>query len=58
MTRWLYYLYRRDFLAVARLARLPDRSTKPELFTITKSLERLVRAAYTSICEDKINVFN
>jgi hypothetical protein len=58
MTRWPRYLHRKDMLIVARLARLPDSSTEPELACLTQSLERVVQASHASVCEDKINVFD
>jgi hypothetical protein len=58
MTRWSRYLHGKDLFTVARLARLPDPTTEPELYHITQSLERVVQAAHKSVCEDKINVFD
>jgi hypothetical protein len=58
MTRWPRYLHGHDLPTVSRLARLPDKSTEPELLAITESLERVVQAAHVSVCEDKINVFD
>jgi hypothetical protein len=58
LTRWLRYLKGCNFRTVARLARLPDWKTEPELYYITRSLARIIQAAYTSVCEDKINVFD
>jgi hypothetical protein len=58
MNRWPRYLNGHNLPTVSHRARLPDRSTEPELFTITKSLERVVQAAHTSVYEDKINVFD
>ena len=58
MMRWSRYLYEQDLPTLARLARLPDENIEPALLSNTRSLERVVQAAYTLVCEDNINVFD
>jgi hypothetical protein len=42
---------------VACLADPPCETAEPALWQLGLALERVVKAAYTSVCEDKINAF-
>lgn len=55
-TRWTSYLNGTCLRDAARLARLPDEG-ESALMGITLSIDRLIDAAYTSVCEDKVNFF-
>jgi hypothetical protein len=58
LTRWPEYLAGHSFEQLAALAAMPSLATEPGLFALGQSLDRLVDAAYTSICQDRINVFD
>lgn len=44
--------------SVAGLADLPDPSSEPLLVTMCESLDRIVQAAYCSVSEDRVNIFD
>jgi hypothetical protein len=58
LTRWPEYLAGYSFNKLTALAAVPSSATKPALSALSQSLDRLVDAAYTSICQDRINVFD
>jgi hypothetical protein len=58
LTRWPRYLKGYPLSCLAALAALPQDGSHPILHLLCSSLDRLVEAAYQSICEDRINVFD
>ena len=58
MTRWPKYLNGYSFGEVAPLASLADPMSEPILVEFSKSLDRIVEQAHSSICNDKVNVFD
>lgn len=57
-TRWHQYLRGHSLIEVASLAKIFDPVEEPLLRIICDSLDRVVRVAYNSVCEDKINAFD
>ena len=58
MTHWPKYLKGYSFGEVAPSASLADPMSKPILVEFSNSLDRIVEEAHSSICNDKVNVFN
>jgi hypothetical protein len=58
MTRWEQYLAGHQYRIVAALAKLPNITAEPLLVRIGESVNRLIDAARTSVCEDRVNVFD
>src|SRR4051812_9685835 len=58
MTRWPKYLKGYSFTDVAPLASLPNPASEPILAEFSDSLDRIVEEAHSSICNDKVNVFD
>jgi hypothetical protein len=58
LTRWPRYLKGYPLSCLAALAALPQDGSHPILHLLCSNLDRLVEAAYQSICEDRINVFD
>lgn len=56
-TRWLHYLKGISLDRAARLARLPNQHDEPVLYEVGLAVNRLVEAAYMSLCEEKVNFF-
>lgn len=56
-TRRLHYLKGVPLDRAARLARLPLQHNEAVLYEIGSAVDRLVEAAYTSLCEEKVNFF-
>jgi hypothetical protein len=58
MTRWPKYLKGYSFGEVAPLVSLADPTSEPILVEFSNSLDRIVEEAHSSICNDKVNVFD
>jgi hypothetical protein len=58
MTRWPKYLKGHSFSEVAPLASPADSMSEPILVEFSNSLDRIVEEAHSSICNDKVNVFD
>lgn len=58
MTHWPLFFNGLDLSSVSPLAYAADPIAEPLLALLSKSLNRLVKRAYQSICEDKISVFD
>jgi hypothetical protein len=58
LTRWPIYLAGTTLSKVAQLVNLPDARHEPLLDAICTGLDRLVQAAYNSVCSDRINAFD
>jgi hypothetical protein len=58
MTRWPKYLKGYSFGEVVLLASLADPMSEPILVEFSNSLDRIVEEAHSSICNDKVNVFD
>ena len=56
-TRWLHYLKEIPLDVAAGLTRLPNQHDEPVLFEVALVVDRLVEAAYMSLCEEKVNFF-
>jgi hypothetical protein len=56
-TRWLHYLKGISLDRAAGLARLPNQHDEPVLYEVGLAVDRLVEAAYMSLCEEKVNFF-
>jgi len=56
-TRWLHYLKGIPLSRAAGLARLPNQQDEPVLYEVASAVDRLVEAAYMSLCEEKVNFF-
>jgi hypothetical protein len=56
-TRWLHYLNGIPLGGAAGLARLPNQHDEPVLYEVASAVDRLVEAAYMSLCEEKVNFF-
>lgn len=52
-TRWLHYLKGIPLDRAARLARLPKQHDELVLYEVGLAVDRLVEAAYLSLCEEK-----
>lgn len=58
MTRWPRYFNGIEPAQVMPLGYAANPVTEPSLHILTNSLDRIVKQAYRSICEDKISVFD
>jgi hypothetical protein len=58
LTHWPEYLAGHPFDERAALAAMPTPAMEPGLCALSQNLDRLVDAAYASICQDRINVFD
>ncbi|KAK3619415.1 hypothetical protein LTR56_024041 [Elasticomyces elasticus] len=58
LTRWPVYLLGHHLPSVAALAAAPNRTKEPSLAVLCDSLDRVVRRAYQSVCDDEINAFD
>lgn len=58
MTRWPRYLKGYSFGEVVPLASSADPTSEPILVEFSNSLDRIVEQAHSSICNDKVNVFD
>ena len=56
-TRWPHYLAGIQLSEAAKLCELPHPVREPVLVEISDAIDRLVSAAHTSVCEDKVNFF-
>jgi hypothetical protein len=56
-TKWMKYFRGLGMESMLLLADKPDVATEPALMAISEALDRLIEAAYHSVCEDKINHF-
>ncbi|THC88033.1 hypothetical protein EYZ11_012517 [Aspergillus tanneri] len=56
LTRWPQYLQGHAFAAVAALGAPPDPEREPLLVAFSRSVERLVQRAYTTIAEGRIHL--
>ncbi|KAK5710072.1 hypothetical protein LTR17_019185 [Elasticomyces elasticus] len=58
LTRWPEYLRGHRFHDVAKLVVPPSPEKEPVLLALCDSLERVVKEAHQSICNDRVNVFD
>lgn len=56
-TRWLHYLEDIPLSEAAKLVRLPNRVDEPLLDELAMAIDRLVEAAHSSLCTEKVNFF-